>query len=404
MADVYSQSHLTIAATASSTSLGGCLFTRWHETLDGLEIPHSVSKIHSDRAEVPLEVKLRYSARGHDYFNGEFCDMGNNAPLLKRAWAFQERILSKRIIHFHSEEMIWECQECISCECGYFAFEKSHSVYDNSFHEVVKKSFARLYAGHGTQEDIYRTWRTLVQKFTALDISQELDRLPAISGLADCISQRLNSTYMAGLWEDSLPNGLLWNKHHYQRSHRIRCTEDHYVPTWSWASVVLVSDIWSGLKAGPVSLVTDGAFRVMPKDSAWKETKSFLSIQDASLQITGPAIHCKLIHRHDVERSSPAHILSFQDEEEYVSLDVTCDMDGENQEGDDTQILCLLIGTCGFEATPAFHRSDSTPFDVQWTLALEVLESGAYKRIGMSGQDSRKGWFKNARVMNISII
>ena len=32
MADVYSHAYLTIAATGSSTSSGGCLFARWHET------------------------------------------------------------------------------------------------------------------------------------------------------------------------------------------------------------------------------------------------------------------------------------------------------------------------------------------------------------------------------------
>ena len=170
MADVYSQSYLTIAATASSTSLGGCLFNRWHETLDGHEIPHSISKFHSERTEVPPELKLRYSARGHEYFAGKCSDMGNDALLLTRAWAFQERILSKRIVHFHSEEMIWECQECRSCECGYFDWEKSHLVYDDSFHELVKKAFAKLHAGHETQVDIYRTWRKLIEMFTALNM------------------------------------------------------------------------------------------------------------------------------------------------------------------------------------------------------------------------------------------
>jgi hypothetical protein len=404
MADVYSQSYLTIAATASSTSLGGCLFNRWHETLDGHEIPHSISKFHSERTKAPPELKLRYSARGHEYFAGQCPDMGNDALLLTRAWAFQERILSKRIIHFHSEEMIWECQECRSCECGYFDWAKSHLVYDDSFHELVKKAFAKLHLGHGTQEDIYRTWRKLVEMFTALDITEELDRLPAVSGLASCISQRLESLYMAGLWKDDLPRELLWNKRPYQRSQRIRFAEDHYVPTWSWASVVLVSSLWSGLQTGPGPFVPDRTFRATAKDLAWKEIKSSLSIKDASLQITGLAIQCALIHQHDVDSSTPSHVLIFRDEEEYVNLDITCDLDDTGRGDDDTEVLCILIGTSGFESTLLHHRSDSTPFDVQWALVLQGLKSGEYKRIGMSHQDSRKCWFKNAEALNISII
>ena len=93
--------------------------------------------------------------------------------------------------------------------------------------------------------------------------------------------------------------------------------------------------------------------------------------------------------------STPAHVLIFRDEEEYMYLDITCDLDDASQGDDDTEVLCISIRTSGFE---------STPFDVHWTLVLQAPESGKYNRIGMSIQDSRKCWFKNAKVLNISII
>lgn len=38
-------------------------------------------------------------------------------PLLTRAWVFQERLLSSRVLHFRHFELLWECAEATSCEC-----------------------------------------------------------------------------------------------------------------------------------------------------------------------------------------------------------------------------------------------------------------------------------------------
>jgi hypothetical protein len=38
---------------------------------------------------------------GHD-------DLGH-WPLLERAWAYQERLLSPRVLHFCQDELVWEC-------------------------------------------------------------------------------------------------------------------------------------------------------------------------------------------------------------------------------------------------------------------------------------------------------
>jgi hypothetical protein len=40
-----------------------------------------------------------------------------DAPLMSRAWGFQERLLPARTLHFHAEELIWECKTGVNCEC-----------------------------------------------------------------------------------------------------------------------------------------------------------------------------------------------------------------------------------------------------------------------------------------------
>ena len=39
-------------------------------------------------------------------------------PLFGRAWRYQERLLSPRILHFTSSHLIFECASEICCECG----------------------------------------------------------------------------------------------------------------------------------------------------------------------------------------------------------------------------------------------------------------------------------------------
>lgn len=44
--------------------------------------------------------------------------MKREFPLLTRAWAFQERLLARRIIYLGQNELFWECTEGYGCECG----------------------------------------------------------------------------------------------------------------------------------------------------------------------------------------------------------------------------------------------------------------------------------------------
>jgi hypothetical protein len=60
------------------------------------------------------------------------------------------------------------------------------------------------------------TWLQLVNEFTRLDITRELDKLLAVSKLASCLSKQFGSPYIAGLWQDDLGQGLLWRRPPYQ--------------------------------------------------------------------------------------------------------------------------------------------------------------------------------------------
>lgn len=55
-------------------------------------------------------------------------------PLLQRAWGFQERMLSPRVLHFAREELIWECQEAT---WGEWSKMRPYGK-DKKFHETIR--------------------------------------------------------------------------------------------------------------------------------------------------------------------------------------------------------------------------------------------------------------------------
>jgi hypothetical protein len=106
MADVYSKSYLTIAATGVPKSFHGCLFRRYHDMLQRIKVPRNIAEFHNWRLKKPFGVEVRYSAKSHREFAGDHVDKMECAPLLTRVWASQERLLSTRTIHFHGEEIV----------------------------------------------------------------------------------------------------------------------------------------------------------------------------------------------------------------------------------------------------------------------------------------------------------
>jgi hypothetical protein len=86
----------------------------------------------------------------------------------------------------------------------------------------------------GKKKGEFEAYRTLVETFTQLDITKELDRLPALSG----ITSGRRDEYLAGMWRSLLIESLHW----YPISQPVRGvmarrTRDYRAPTWSWASV-----------------------------------------------------------------------------------------------------------------------------------------------------------------------
>lgn len=207
MTGIYQHSYLNLAATKSSCPADGC----FPQTFDRELI------IDNDRKYRGVYVRNK-----NRHCIGESKVTG--FPLLTRGWAYQERLLSARVLHVGPDELFWECNEALDCECGFLG--ESHGQWPKIFHQPAVHS-----SDHFTRTE---RWHRIVTDHSSLELSYESDRLHALTGLAAQIQSVQGSEHLCGLWSDSLAEDLLW-----ERSMRPAQGETRQapLPSWSWASV-----------------------------------------------------------------------------------------------------------------------------------------------------------------------
>ncbi|KAK0614732.1 heterokaryon incompatibility protein-domain-containing protein [Immersiella caudata] len=264
---VYSDAYLTLSTSGSLDGSGGCLFQRGHR---GANTPSAqqeeeeclVYALNVRNEGEPMEIwaRKRQLRDAHLDLSSPVGPSGKGGPLLDRAWCFQERMLSTRILHLHGEEMIWECAAGSACECTMDQETLKATLGHAEWNELpfyrlgYKQKVARVLASPlsspnadpvlaTTREQIFETWRKVVQTYSRMSLTKEDDRFAALAGLAQRFKDVLGCRYLAGLWdnEQELPKLLLWAQYATGRAAPSQNPDEARrvpgIPTWSWASV-----------------------------------------------------------------------------------------------------------------------------------------------------------------------
>ncbi|KAL2865283.1 HET domain-containing protein [Aspergillus lucknowensis] len=238
MGEIYRNSYLTIAAAASAQSSGGC----FSETIpDGrLEIQDPEFR------DISIGVRDCQGAGKVDLKRDKERTIRAHFPLFTRAWVYQERMLSRRILFCARSEFQVGCQEILRCECGGGAIAPHFRPLPSTMNVAKLKTLSQLRpdeGGGGLVGDdftmlIYRNYLDIVESYARLDIKVPSDRLPAISATAKIMSQNIQSEYLAGIWRATLMEGLLWYvRGRPSRPRPAMGERDWRAPSWSWASV-----------------------------------------------------------------------------------------------------------------------------------------------------------------------
>lgn len=215
MADIYRKSVITLAASASSGSQEGLFrkagFEYIDHTLSSTDVPEGLIKIRKRKS-------LPHNLEDH--------------PLLDRKWVFQERLLSTRYLHFGKNELIWECMQQLTCECGGIGFDyRRRSTWLNPKFEFHPTTLEFL---NSVPRGIASRWETSVVDYSRMKCTFPNDIFPALAGVARAVGEITKWEYVAGLWKENLITDLVWRVS--SPSQARRC-EEWRAPTFSWASI-----------------------------------------------------------------------------------------------------------------------------------------------------------------------
>jgi hypothetical protein len=248
MANVYRNAHLVLNAANSPADNTGFLFPRDITDTVRLALPAPGNEQLSFQLLLP-EGRRWSDPAGRDNLIEE--------PISARAWCLQERYLPVRALQYGSHQTFWECVCMRASEDG-DAIAQNGS-YLERFCEtgnIDNSVFARSDRDPYSELDKVNwvDWYKMVEDYTARSITKHTDRLPALSGLAQAVTQETKGEYLAGLWKSGLLEGLLWCK--TEAGQILGPAPEYVAPSWSWASVT-----------GPVQFP---AFRWYTERASWK--------------------------------------------------------------------------------------------------------------------------------------
>lgn len=195
MCAVYSGATVTLSADGSTSATEGLFQT--DQALSKLNYQEYVNPDREVTSLVLIEPKYHATVEARIEKISQAIDT--------RAWTMQERLMSRRVLHFTSDEMAWECNTLTECEC-----RRESSV------------FSRELSPSGLQdmESIYNAWRRMAYAYAKRSLSNDSDKFPALQGLVAKFQLLMAGIsgagteqpdeYLAGLWRGDLVSQMVW--------------------------------------------------------------------------------------------------------------------------------------------------------------------------------------------------
>ncbi|KAL2071297.1 hypothetical protein VTL71DRAFT_12532 [Oculimacula yallundae] len=214
MANIYKNGVLMLSALAASDGQQGMLR------------PRNILRSH------------RFCKKGNFVWQtkSEWTSFQNNSPkpLDERAWAYQERIMAPRILHFGEQKLLWECasaqwaEDTVFVEASWSMRQEKQQVERFVRHAEVSSPTTAI------MQERLQAYYNCIQEYKRRQLTRGTDILPAFSGLASAFRIPEFGAYLAGLWEADLVYGLAWKSE--DPEDQIQDDRPYIAPSWSWAS------------------------------------------------------------------------------------------------------------------------------------------------------------------------
>jgi hypothetical protein len=220
MDEIYSYAYFTLSAASASKVTDGFLKDRI---------------IRQEQSPISLRYKTRAGVEGSLTVTREPTPADMPDPINARAWTFQERLLSPRLVEFSSTQVRWRCNTSIACQSG-CPPQSPHKQYFNAGLVVNQDTMSCT-----DPWENFQNWSSLVTLYSSRNLTYPADKLTAFSAVAKAVKRE--GRYLAGLWESDLPFNLLWKVYHVyfplagEIDKRQVRPATYRAPSWSWASV-----------------------------------------------------------------------------------------------------------------------------------------------------------------------
>lgn len=260
MYDVYHNSFCNISATNANDNSEGLYSQRDPQRLWENEIRLNTDGIPTSfpqKSQLGVEPLLRRCGILDATFWARSIE---DAPVNRRAWVLQERLLAPRVLHFGFHQIAWECRHLEATESLPYG-TSNLEVKDGVVVETtrLKSSLAQDYVPRSLVPDAehlawqaHECWKRIIERYSTTSITKESDRLIALAGIAQMSSRQIGSKvlYVAGLWEKWLASQLLWrvNSDYSDGKYSFpqRRAKTFIAPTFSWARILAKQGIKCG--------------------------------------------------------------------------------------------------------------------------------------------------------------
>ncbi|KAK5279411.1 hypothetical protein LTR40_007838 [Exophiala xenobiotica] len=369
MDQVYGFASLTISASSSEDKWDGLFRPRQEHKSIPVFSPSS-----SDSSKVGT---MYFSQRA-----GLLRDIIDRSPLARRAWTLQEDILSRRAVYVSRDQLYWKWLEHFRAEDGLTNPQGGQTATFLSAEGSPVQTWSWM----------LNRWRILVDNYAQRNLFDTSDMLPALAGLAGQFQKRTDATYLAGLWLEELPLGLLWTIRATDVAKSVRHCPEWRAPSWSWASLTgaIHYDGYGDLVTFSSAEKPLEQLEVLRYEIALKETANpFGEVTSAVLRVRGKTQRLRraLVRRR--ARRSEITVLGY-------ALHDCGQVIFDNEMVPDVplpeEILCLLV-----------DRRRSAQGDYQSVLIAIEEVHGGYRRIG-AGYIDGPSWFASSDTVDLSLV
>ncbi|USP74106.1 hypothetical protein yc1106_01380 [Curvularia clavata] len=274
MADIFQGSALTIAATDSPSSHGGCFLT--------LEPPIELSNLTANLSQVPARFLTRHRDSGKELQvrlqATSVLLRVNKSALNARGWVLQEMVLSCRLLHCTRQELYWKCRCRCETELGmpYEATSNSHKLPRLRRDSLHKAS---------------ETWYQWIRNYTPRVFSIYDDRLPAVAGITRFYQDVTGDYPMLGLWKRSLCQDLEWRVVPGTNIASASSSATfHELPSWSWFSCPYHIEFGFGAEYNMATGNTALHLQLVDFDLQWTSEQLTSAVAYTRLIVKGPVM------------------------------------------------------------------------------------------------------------------